>query len=68
MEASTMLYIKDQKKSHDCHYQAHVWFRNHSHQCGCFSHRKAAEQWAHWLQKKIVTEDLFRALHKREED
>ncbi|ATX81699.1 hypothetical protein Ga0123462_0829 [Mariprofundus ferrinatatus] len=56
-----MVFIKDQQENKDCHYQAHVWFSNHSHQCGCFGTKKAAEQWAYWLQKKIVTGDLFKA-------
>lgn len=63
-----MLYIRNQEQSHDCRYQAHVWFSNHSHQCGCFALRESAEKWAHWLEKKIVTEDLFRAIHRREKD
>ena len=62
-----MLFVREQQESRDCLYQAHVWFSNHSHQCGCFTTRKAAERWAEWLQKSIVTRDLFKAIHTRVE-
>jgi len=59
-----MVFIKDQNESRDCHYQAHVWLSNHSHQCGCFAIKSAAERWAYALQKQIVTRDLFKVIHK----
>ena len=59
-----MMYIKDQKNSCDCLFQAHVWFRNHSHQFACFRDKAAAESWANWLQKKIVTDDMIKAMHR----
>jgi len=60
-----MLFVREQQENKNCLYQAHVWFNKHSHQCGCFTTRKAAEHWANWLQKVIVTRDLFKAIHKR---
>ncbi len=62
-----MVFIRDQKENSDCHYEAHVWLDNHSRQCGCFAVKADAEKWAYWLQKRIVTGDLFRAIHKRVE-
>ncbi|NWF37254.1 hypothetical protein [Mariprofundus sp. KV] len=60
-----MLFVREQKENRSCLYQAHVWFTEHSHQCGCFTTLKAAEHWANWLQKEIVTRDLFKAIHNR---
>jgi len=59
-----MMYIKNQKRNCDCLYQAHVWFSNHSHQFACFSDKMAAEGWAGWLQKKIVTDDMIKAMYR----
>ncbi|GAV19272.1 hypothetical protein MMIC_P0205 [Mariprofundus micogutta] len=59
-----MKYIRDQIANEDCRYEAHVWFNNHSHQCGCFGNKKAAEHWADWLQKKIVTQDLIMGIFR----
>jgi len=58
-----MVLIKEQKERRSCYYQAHVWLMKHSHQCGCFMTKKAAEKWAFWLEKRIVTDDIFRAKH-----
>ena len=61
-----MVFIKEQKESRNCYYQAHVWFgKKHSHQCGCFVLKEAAEKWAYWLEKRILTDDLFKAIHKQ---
>ncbi|OIO70599.1 MAG: hypothetical protein AUJ57_08300 [Zetaproteobacteria bacterium CG1_02_53_45] len=59
-----MVFIRDQKDNSDCHYQAHVWFSNHSFQCGCFDNKKAAEKWANWLQKRIVTADMIKQMYR----
>jgi len=59
-----MVFIKNQKENSNCQYQAHVWMENHSHQCGCFAIKAAAERWANWLQREIVTKDLFKVTHK----
>jgi len=62
-----MVFIKEQKENHNCYYKAHVWFhKNHSIQCGCFTMKEAAEKWAYWLEKRILTDDLFKATHKRQ--
>jgi len=61
-----MVFIRDQKENSDCHFQANVWFRNHSLQCGCFDSKKAAEKWAYWLQKRIVTEDMIKQMYRHE--
>jgi len=59
-----MKFIKDQKDSCDCLFQAHVWFSNRSHQFACFNDKKAAESWANWLQKRIVTEEMIKAMYR----
>jgi len=60
-----LLFIKEDKESQSCYYQAHVWFKNHSLQCGCFSNIKAAEKWANWLHKRITTDDLLKISKKQ---
>ncbi len=60
-----MVFIKEDNESQKCYYKAHVWFKNHSLQCGCFSQKKAAEKWAQWLEKRIITDDLFKGRRKR---
>jgi len=57
-----MMFIKDQQDKPNCSYQAHVWFKNHSHQCACFMTKKAAELWAKVLHKRIVTADVLKEL------
>ncbi|OIO72380.1 MAG: hypothetical protein CO186_12760 [Zetaproteobacteria bacterium CG_4_9_14_3_um_filter_49_83] len=56
-----MIYVKDQQDECDCYFQAHVRINHHPHQWGCFASKIEAEQWAYWLQKKIITRDLFDA-------
>jgi len=62
-----MMFIKDQKNNSRCYYQAHVWFDKHSHQCGCFAVRAAAEQWAQWLHRRMATDDLLKGVRKKAE-
>jgi len=63
-----MFAIQSETDSCGCQFRAHVWFRNHSHQWGCFTTDEGAREWAQWLHRKIVTEDLFKVKHgqKRE--
>ena len=61
----TMLFVKEQKEQCNCLYKAHVWLKKHSIQSACFGDRESAEQWANWLQRRIVSDDLFRGFRRR---
>jgi len=61
----TMLFVKEQKENCNCLYKAHVWLEKHSIQAACFGDRVSAEFWANWLHKRIVSDDLFRAIHRK---
>ena len=60
-----MLFVKEQKEQCNCLYKAHVWLKKHSIQSACFGDRESAEHWANWLQRRIVSDDLFRAFHRK---
>lgn len=58
--------IEEDESNEHCRFRAHVWFPHHSHQCGCFTTRQAAHQWAVWLHREIVTEVLLKSGHMPE--
>lgn len=57
-----MVLIREQQDNPDCRYQAQVWLKKHSQQCGCFVTRKAAEVWANTLRARIIAADTIKAL------
>jgi len=59
-----MVHIDEQQDKPNCLFQAHVWFSNHSHQCGCFATIAAARRWAGRLHDRIIAIDTVKAMRR----